>query len=223
MFRFNLCLWSFTSSFLLNRRGQGSFTSRELIDAQSWIASSQRYNTEMLHRTVHWLLRGWRVAEGFLVPGVHSVGGTYQRQIGDVMTCYRACTSSVNCAAVDFDSAANSCWFHAGPTACGRVLPAPSTLQIRRRPDCSLPVPSSWRHAHLPMNASEDFASVVAGEVVGDGRLADSRDDDARVDDVQSLSAKICTCLSISELCALLNLWPIRSTDVLFSAIRNLC
>jgi len=73
------------------------------------------------------------------VPGVHSLGGTYRPHIGDVMTCYRACAASPDCAAVDFDAGDSSCWFHAGPATCGRVAPAPATLQIRRRRDCSPP------------------------------------------------------------------------------------
>jgi len=84
-----------------------------------------------------------RVAEGYVIPGVHSLGGTYQPDIGDVMTCYRTCAASSDCAAVDFDAGDNSCWFHAGPASCGRVEAAPSTLQIRRRRNCSPPPPPS--------------------------------------------------------------------------------
>ena len=132
-----------------------------------------------------------RFTEGYVVPGVHSLGGAYHPHVGDVMTCYRACAASSRCAAVDFDSIDNSCWFHAGPTTCRRVEAAPSTLQIRRRRDCSL---ASWRHARTCCTTVTSLAGlddfVVTGKVVGDGRLADRGDDDARVDDVQCLTTK---------------------------------
>ncbi|XP_013401382.1 uncharacterized protein LOC106167206 [Lingula anatina] len=100
--------------------------------------------------------------------GAHIYGGRpYPGTFHNYIDCMRACHNMSSCLATDWDGIIRSCWFHDAETACGVLMPRPSSISLGKKTACvgDQPLQFYYRYNGYHIKGGEQYLGTFDSSV----------------------------------------------------------